>query len=323
MTRRLLALSATAVTALTLAACGGEQESAAVQDFDGEDPIPSCDMETIRFADTQIEALEELSQRFDPFVETLQGLTGREIEFFTVPNRNAAAIALDQDDVDLVLAGAAEYVVLNAVSDAEAVAALTRDEYYSVIAVHADSDIEELSDLEGRSIAIGDIGSGTRHIAPMRILVEDGGFDDPDQDLDVNYLSDAWREAFINGEVEAIGAGSRHMDPVVEDLGEDNVRVIFEGPNMGHDAFMVNPELGTDCGNELGDLLTENSDEILGSILDTADETENDKYEESSIEAVDDSAYDTMREAFLAIGVDDFAEFDEDELEEQIEQQQD
>lgn len=313
--------AAACAAALVLAGCGGDDDQTAALPEGMDDPIPSCDVDTIRFADTQVEAMEELSRRYEPFAEELRNSLGREIEFYSVPDRNAAATALEFGDVDLVLAGAAEYVVLNAVADANAVAALTRDEYFSVIAVQADSDIEELEDLRDRSIALGDIGSGTRHIAPMRILVEDAGFD-PEADLDVNYLGGAWREAFIAGEVDAIGLGSRHLEPIVEELGEDGVRTIFEGPNMGHDAFMVRGELGDDCAGEIGEALTDNADAILQSIWDTADDTDNEKYLESDIETVDDSDYDTMREAFLAIGVEDFAEFDEDELEAEIEQQQ-
>jgi phosphonate transport system substrate-binding protein len=319
-----------ATTALVLAGCGAaaDDDAPAVaadgQEAgagDADDPLPSCDRDTIRFADTQVEALEELSRRFEPFAAELERALGREIEFYSVPDRNAAATALEFNDVDLVLAGAAEYVVLNAVADAQPIVALTRDEYYSVIAVHADSDIEELDDLQGRSVAIGSVGSGTRHIAPMRILVEDGGFD-PESDLDVVYLDDAWREAFIAGEVEAIGLGSRHLEPVVEELGEENVRTIFEGPNMGHDAFMVDADLGEDCADEIRQALLANEDALLEAIWDTADDTDNDKYLESALREVDDSDYDTMREAFLAIGVDDFAAFDEDELEREIEEQQ-
>jgi phosphonate transport system substrate-binding protein len=322
-----MACTVTGMVLVLASGCGdgdggtSADESRAAATGTGDDPLAACERDTIRFADTQVEALEELSRRYEPFATAMEEAFGREIEFYSVPDRNAAATALEFNDVDLVLAGAAEYVVLNAVADAQPVVALTRDEYFSVIAVHEDSDIHDLSDLQGRTVAIGSVGSGTRHIAPMRILVEDGGFD-VDEDLEIVYLGDAWREAFIAGEVDAIGLGSRHLEPVVEELGEDAVRVIFEGPNMGHDAFMVDASLGEDCAQQIGDALVEHQDALLDALWDTADGTDNEKYLESELRPVDDSDYDTMREAFLAIGVDDFAQFDEDELERDIEQQQ-
>lgn len=317
MKLRALATSLTAVIAVTACSDNGDDAAAAVDDS----LLPSCDVDTIRFADTQVDALEDLARRFDPFREEMESAFGRGIEYYPVPNRNAAALALENDDVDLVLAGSAEYVVLNAMADAEPAAALTRDDYYSVIGVHADSGIESLDDLAGESIAIGDIGSGTRHIAPMRILVEDAGFEDPEEQMEVEYLGETWREGFMQEETEAIGAGARHLEPVFEELGEDNVEIIYEGPPMGHDAFMVNPALGEECAEEIGEALTENEEELLSSIWDTADDTDNEKYLESGIEPVEDSDFDVMREAFLAIGVEDFAEFDEDELEDEIEEQ--
>ena len=317
MLRRSLFPACLMSLALVATACTGDEGEASVDIGGPDDPVPACDTDTIRFADTQVEALEELSRRFEPFADELAEAFGRDIEFYSVPDRNAAATALELDDVVLVLAGAAEYVVLNAVAGAEPVVALTRDEYYSEITAHADSDIHELEDLEGHSVALGGIGSGTRHIAPMRILVEDGGYD-AENDLDVQYLDDAWREAFIAGEVDAIGHGARHIEPVAEELGEENLRTVFTGPEMGPDAFMANPELGEECADELRTAVLDNEEAVLEALWGTADDTDNEKYLDSELVAVDDDEFDTMREAFLAIGIDDFAEFDEDELEREI-----
>ncbi|MEO0355351.1 MAG: PhnD/SsuA/transferrin family substrate-binding protein, partial [Cyanobacteria bacterium P01_A01_bin.3] len=70
--------------------------------------------DTLRFAVTDVVGLEELQRDFGPFKAALEDVTGKPVEFFPVADRAAAAVALQTDAVDVVLAGPAEYVVLRA-----------------------------------------------------------------------------------------------------------------------------------------------------------------------------------------------------------------
>ena len=67
--------------------------------------------ETIRFAVTDVEGMEQLQREYGGFVEELEKATGLEIEFTPVNNRTAAVEAMRAEQVDFVLTGPAEYVV--------------------------------------------------------------------------------------------------------------------------------------------------------------------------------------------------------------------
>src|SRR3546814_405115 len=93
--------------------------------------------ETVRFAVTDIEGLETLQQEFGAFRDTLEEVTGFEVEFFPVNSRTAAVEALTSDQVDFVLTGPAEYVVMKQLTDARIVVAWQRPDYYAQVVVLA------------------------------------------------------------------------------------------------------------------------------------------------------------------------------------------
>lgn len=293
--------AALAASALLLTACGGGADDAPA----ASEVLAACP-DTLRFADTQVEALEELGRRYEPFRDALQDATGSRIEFFASADRLAASTALEFDQVDMVLTGPAEYVVINATAGALPVVGLTRPDYFSLIGVHADSDIQELDDLRGRTVAVGRVGSTSRQLGPTAILVDEAGFE-PGVDVDILQLGDAWREAFIAGEVDAIGAGRRHFDDVVEALGEDQVRVLHEGPPLPNDLFVAREGLGQECVDQLQGAFLDNSDALLAAIWDTADGTDNEKYLDSEFVRAQDADYEPIRAAFRAVGIDDFS----------------
>lgn len=80
----------------------------------------------IRFAVTDIEGLEAMQQEFAAFETALEDLTGLEIDLFPVSSRTSAVEAVNQGQVDLVLTGPAEYVVIKEMTDAQIVVAWQR-----------------------------------------------------------------------------------------------------------------------------------------------------------------------------------------------------
>ena len=71
----------------------------------------------IKMAVTDIEGLEALTQEFGAFEAELEAITGLEVELFPVASRTAAVEAMNADQVDFVLTGPAEYVVLKELAD--------------------------------------------------------------------------------------------------------------------------------------------------------------------------------------------------------------
>lgn len=271
----------------------------------------TSDPEVIRLAVTDLQGLEELQRDFGVFQEALSGVLGVPVEFLPVSNRTAAAVALDAQQVDLVLTGPAEYIVLRAVTDAEPLVGVSRPGYFSVIAVHAGSGIETLEDLRGKSIAMGDIGSTSGHLGPSMILAEAGI--DPLTDVEALNLGGGQRQAFVLQDTDAIGISNDGYHTMLEAAGitAEEVPIIASGPDFPSDVFIAGSHLSPEYREKLRDLLVENSDVLSEAIVATADveDAGTDKYIGTEMVAVEDEDYDYMRDAYRSIGVDDFDEF--------------
>lgn len=292
--KKVWATSLVLATSLSLVACNSE-ESASVQ-AEGED---SNWPDTIRFADTGLEGMEELQREFGPFKDALEEVMDIEIEFFAVNDRVIGATALEHDQVDMLLAGPSEYAqIKSVVPGAEPIVGIERSEYSAVIIVHEDSEYETLDDIKGTSVAMKDAGSTSGHIGPSQILIEEGF--DLDQDVDIQLLADARIEAFKNRDVEVLATGIKDYNQMVEEDGEGKYRILAEGPPLPNDVFVASPELPADFVEEMTQAILDNQDKILGSMLEATDD---DKYIEAKFVDANDSDYDSMREAYEVLGL--------------------
>ncbi|WFP17476.1 PhnD/SsuA/transferrin family substrate-binding protein [Citricoccus muralis] len=316
MSRRLLAVSSAAAAALLLTACGGDASSSedaeGMTDQAGADSAAAVcsEFEPLRFSDTGVEGLETLVLEFEDFRVALEEVTGLEVEFEPMASRTAAATALQYDDLDVLLTGPAEYVVLKEEADALPLAGVTRENYKAAIFKRADSDLESVEDLEGGTLITKEVGSTSGHLGPLEMLVT-AGLDPNVGDVDVVPLSDTHIEAFATGDGDALGTGISDLETIQEMMGEDAVEVLEEGPDLPNDLFIARTGLGEDCAGYLQDALVENQDVLLEAIVQTG---ENDKYLESEFVEAADSDYDPTRRAFEAAGFSQYADLpDEDE----------
>lgn len=314
MSRKLLALSAVAATAIALTACGeAEAESGAEAGATAEavGAASVCaEFEPLRFSDTGVEGLETLVLEFEDFRVALAEATGLDIEFEPMASRTAAATALEYDDLDVLLTGPAEYVVLKEEADAIPLVGVTRDNYKAAIFKRADSELETVEDLKGKQLLTKEVGSTSGHLGPLEML-DSAGLNPNTGDVDVVPLSDTHIEAFVTGDGDALGSGISDLEKVQEALGEDGVEILAEGPALPNDLFIARTGLGDDCASYLKDSLTENQDVLLEAIVQTG---ENDKYIGSEFLEAHDSDYDPTRRAFEAAGFDQYADLpDEDE----------
>jgi ABC-type phosphate/phosphonate transport system substrate-binding protein len=119
MSRKFLALSAAAATALALTACGDADADESASGTSADTAAGVCaEFEPLRFSDTGVEGLETLVLEFEDFRVALEEATGLDVEFEPMASRTAAATALEYDDLDVLLTGPAEYVVLKEEADA-------------------------------------------------------------------------------------------------------------------------------------------------------------------------------------------------------------
>ncbi|MDQ0207362.1 phosphate/phosphite/phosphonate ABC transporter substrate-binding protein [Alkalicoccobacillus murimartini] len=276
--------------AVFLAACGTESQASAENE--------GKELETIRFVDTGAEGMEELSREFGPFKDELEKATERTVEFFSISNRTAAATAMEFGQVDIVLTGPGEYVSMKNMTDVKGVVGITRPGYRSVIAVPASSDIQSIEDLRGKKIAMKDVGSTSGHIAPVGLLMEAGL--DPQDDVDTLMLGETFVEAFKMGETDAVAFSLSRYNDLVEEWGEENIRVLAESEDLPNDLFVASHELSDEVVEELRQTMIDNQDELLESMLITG---EHDHYEESEFVLVDDNDYDDLRLIYEELGI--------------------
>ena len=281
-----------------LAVVLGPQEAAALSDA-----RPS----TLRLADTGIEGAAELERAFAPFAERFTEITGVEMAFYPVSDRTAAAVALEFDSVDMVLAGPSEYAIIASRQPVEIVWGLKRAEYGTRFAMRADSAFESLEDLRGQSIALGSVASTTNHITPAWMLVEAGP--DLDADVDLVMAGDTRVQALVSGDVDALGGGHRDLELIPQLDPDFELRVIADSGTMPRDPFIARAGLGSDCVTAIRDVVRDHEDELFAAFVAPADDEGFDEAQECSkylgarfVYDIEDSEYDMVREAHALIG---------------------
>ncbi len=256
----------------------------------------------LKMADTGIEGMTTLTEAFAPFAETFEEVSGIALELYSLSNRTAAGNALQYDEVDLVFAGPSEFVLFQQLAEMDILFSIVRPNYGSSFVVKADSDIQTLADLEGRRVALKDVGSTSGHIFPSMMLAEAGL--DLDRDLEIIMAGDARIQVLINDDVDAMGGGNKDWDAVREQDPDTEYRLLAQTDTLPGDPVVMRATLPQDCRDALRSTLAEHSDVLWESL--TSTERNADKFIERdaymSFET-DPAIYDIVREAYTVAGI--------------------
>lgn len=257
--------------------------------------------EPLKFAVTDIEGLEALQQEFGAFEAKLEELTGHEIDLFPVSSRTAAVEALNQDQVDLVLTGPAEYVVINELTDAKIVTAWQRPNYYAQIVTLSDGPIKSVQDLEGKVVTFGSVGSTSQHLGPAQVLSDFGLAYNADYQPQIISRNLAI-EALIRGDVQAVGMNEGHLRRIREAFPDTSFTVVARGRDLPNDILVARSDLNDETVASVKSAFVDHSPELMQAILSGED---NQKYKGGFfLTKVEDSEYDYVRSMYETIGVD-------------------
>jgi phosphonate transport system substrate-binding protein len=261
----------------------------------------------MRFAVTDVVGLENLQREWGPFQRALKETAGIEFRFFPVPNRTAAVEALNAKRVDVVLTGPAEYVVFRVRTSAVPVVGLTRVDYFSNIVVRADSPYQVPGDLKGQKIALGAIGSTSRHLGPMQVLSDVGL--DPRRDLQVQHLATGVMfEALKRGDVAAAGMNNTDFTRLRERTPETAFRVIARGRDLPMDLILAGAHVDATRIESLRAAFRLHGAKLTQAILGGGDE--NKKFAGMHwVTSLRDEDYNYVRRMYATIGQPQFAEF--------------
>lgn len=272
-------------------------------------PTKARAADVVRLAVTELEGLEEVQREFGKFRDLLIRQTGVQFEFYPVSSRTVAVEALNSKKVDFVLTGPAEYVVFRARTSAEPVVGFSRLDYFCSVIVLGDSPVTSLADLRERRMALGDVGSTSKHLAPVQMLKDQGL--DPRRDVQLVHTSIklGW-EALKRGTVAAFATTNDKylaMRGAETELPPAGFRVIARGPDLPHDVLVVRPGMDQAIVRNVRQAILANSAQLVSAILTGED---NQKYHGMGfVLNIRDSDYNCVREMYRAAGYPQFAKF--------------
>lgn len=260
----------------------------------------------VKFAVTDMEGLEALQQEFGAFQTALEEATGLDIELYPVSSRTTAVEAMNSGQVDLVLTGPAEYVVMKELSQPKIVVAWQRPDYFAQIAVLANGPIRSVEDLKGKKVAFGSVGSTSQHLGPAQALA----------DFNLKYSTDyepviisrnIAAEALIRGDIAAIGLNFGHLDSVREAFPDIAFSVVARGRDLPDDILVARKDIADDVFVKVRDAFAEKGTELMNAVLNGKD---NQKFKGGFfLTEVKDSDYDYVRSMYRTIGIESFTGF--------------
>lgn len=267
----------------------------------------------IKLAVTDLVGLEELQREFGAFKSELEKATGHNIEFLPVTNRTAAVEALRFKKVDFVLTGPAEYVVMNKRSDAKIVAGFSRPDYFAVLISLASGPYTSVEQLKGEKVAMGSVGSTSKHLGPIQAIADNGLDVQKDVEIIHTKLPIAW-ESLKKGDVAAIGMNHLNFLKLrKQEMEKDGglqpgaFRVIARGPDLPNDVLMVGPHVDAKIVETVRNAFVNNSDALIQAILQGED---NKKYKGMAfLTGIQDKDYDYVRAMYRTAGYPEYSDF--------------
>lgn len=261
---------------------------------------PPALAETIKFAVTDIEGLEALQQEFGPFETALETATGYDIELFAVSSRTSAVEAINQGQVDLILTGPAEYVVIKELTNPEIVAAWQRPNYYAQIVTLANGPVKSVQDLKGQKVTFGSVGSTSQHLGPAQVLADLGlAYGDYEPEIISRNIA---AEALIRGDVAAIGMNEGHLKSIREAFPQTAFTVIARGRDLPNDVLVARADLDPAVTARMREAFQTQGEALMAAVLQGDD---NKKYDGGFfLTDITDADYDYVRSMYATIGVD-------------------
>ena len=250
----------------------------------------------LRFTVTDEQGLEALEQNYGKFRQALEEVLETKIEFVPVESYIAAVVAFQSNQVDLILTGPSEYVVIHARTDALPLIAIARQDYYSIIVVPEQSNIQSLNQLSGKTISLKKPGSTSGHLGPTKLLLDAGL--KPNVNYQVMMLgSQEGMEALAEGKVDAWGGSKTDYEGYK--ISGKSFREIEKGSPLPSDLIVASDFLDSKVVAEYKKRIIENQDQLIEALV-LGEETQ--KYKGSRLVPVEDSDYDIIRDVYQEIG---------------------
>jgi phosphonate transport system substrate-binding protein len=197
-------------------------------------------------------------------VRYLRKKTGYRITAKTLSNYSSLAIAMKTERVDLAFVGPTNYLSIMNITDVDILTASVRNGkkgYRGILIVRSDSDIHEISDLKGKTMALGDRLSASGSLYPKSILKKNNI--DPERDLRTVHISNPTSivMSVYKGKVDA-GAifQDARLNKDLEIIAPDvmnKTRVIYTTNTIPADLQIIRRKISGEIKNKLKNALLE------------------------------------------------------------------
>lgn len=221
--------------------CPRGQLDAMYCDTDGDlvadaptDPAKLQNPDTLVFAYTPVEDPAIYADIWEPFIQHLSEVTGKEVQFFAVQSNSAEVEAMRSGRLHIAgfstgptpyavnLAGAIPFAIMGSEDG--------RFGYTLQVYTQADSDIQEMADLKGKRVAHTSPTSNSGNLAPRALFPALGIT--PDEDYEVTYSGshDQSMLGVVAGDYDAAPVASEVVDRMAERglYDPEEVRIVWE-----------------------------------------------------------------------------------------------
>lgn len=282
------ATAALTASALLLSGCGTDSANAAP--------------ETLRVALLPDENASEIIKNNEPLKNHLEEQLGLEVELVVTTDYSSMIEAMARGRLELGYFGPLSYVLAQEKADIEPFAALQEVEgedptYQAVFIANADSGIEDLADVAGKTVAWGDQASTSSHLIPKAMLAEEADLRVDQGDYEEQHVDshDAVALTVQNGNADAGGMSL----PIYERMAEEGlidpatvVKVQESEPYANYPWTMQS------------DLPEDLKEKLRRAFLDLEDPAVLEPFDAAGFEEVTDSDYDAVRELAPLLDID-------------------
>lgn len=233
---------------------------------------------TLTFAFQPQENPEGLQLEADKFAEYISEETGYEVEVYLPTTYASVVEALRSENADVAYFSGLPYLTAHNEADVELLVVEERDgnpHYYSQWYVGADSDIEELADLEERPIAFTSPSSTSGFLFPMAKVIDEGLVEekgDPKSFFGEVIYAGGYEQALlalVNGQVDAAAASDYAFDLYLDEEQQEQIRVLTrQGPVPTH-GLAIRSELPDEVKDKVREALLKLNDEENRELLDS------------------------------------------------------
>lgn len=260
---------------LLLSACGGKEN---VQSSPKEK-----NMKEFVIAYLPHENSDEKAELDEEFENALEKELGVEVSSYRANSYNAAIEAMKNDKADLAYFGPFSYIVAAERAGAEALATVDSgqmtDAPMSVFVTAADSEIDSLADIKGKTMGFVDPVSTSGHLMPKKYIMDEFGVSLEELESDGKFFKGV---QFAGGHDKAlIGAVNKQFDVAVvaavkadmlvdkQVVSKDSFKVIGEVPNIdvgGYGAFAIRGNHTEETKNTVKQFLLNYDESYIGKV---------------------------------------------------------